>query len=90
MKLDRIEAKDLRCTRTYRTRPEIALAGIDRVRSAGARFGGILAGRGHGLSSGPFRQTLTKRGLTWAVGIPHKQKVYPADVALIFPVAGRG
>ena len=30
------------------------------------------------------------RGLTWAVGIPYKQKVYPADVAMIFPVAGRG
>ena len=75
--------------RTYRTKPEIALAEIDRVRSAGARFGGVLADAGYGLS-GPFRQALTERGLTWAVGIPHKQKVYPVDVALIFPVAGRG
>ena len=53
------------------------------------RFGGILADAGYGLS-GPFRQALTERGLTWAVGIPYKQKVYPADVAMIFPVAGRG
>ena len=40
--------------------------------------------------SAPFRQALSERGLAWAVGIPVKQKVYPADVALIFPVAGRG
>lgn len=48
------------------------------------RFGGILADAGYGLS-GPFWQALTERGLTWAVGIPYKQKVYPADVAMIFP-----
>ena len=75
--------------RAYRTKPDIALAEIDRVRSAGVRFGGILADAGYGLS-GPFRQALTERGLTWAVGIAYKQKVYPADVAMIFPVAGRG
>ena len=55
--------------RAYRTKPDIALAEIDRVRSAGVRFGGILADAGYGLS-GPFRQALTERGLTWAVGIP--------------------
>ena len=59
------------------------------MRSASVRFGGILADAGYGLS-GPFRQALTERGLTWAVGIPYKQEVYPADVAMIFPVAGRG
>ena len=75
--------------RAYRTKPEIALAEIDRVRDAGVRFGGILADACYGLS-GPFRQALTERGLIWAVGIPYKQKVYPADVAMIFPVAGRG
>jgi SRSO17 transposase len=40
--------------------------------------------------SASFRQGLSARGLTWAVGIPYKQKVYPADVAMIFPLAGRG
>uniref|UniRef100_UPI0035B262B4 IS701 family transposase n=1 Tax=Novosphingobium sp. TaxID=1874826 RepID=UPI0035B262B4 len=75
--------------RAYRTKPEIALAEIDRVRGTGVRLGGILADAGYGLSA-PFRQALTERGLTWAVGIPYKQKVYPADVAMIFPVAGRG
>lgn len=75
--------------RDYRTKPEIALAEIDRIRAAGVRFGCVLADAGYGLSA-PFRQALSDRGLTWAVGIPYKQKVYPADVARIFPVAGRG
>ena len=75
--------------RIYRTKPEIALDEIDRLRAAGLRFGCVLADAGYGLSA-PFRQGLSARGLTWAVGVPHKQKVYPADVAMIFPVAGRG
>lgn len=75
--------------RAYRTKPEIALAEIDRVCAAGVRFGCVLADAGYGLSA-PFRQALTGRGLAWAVGIPFKQKVYPADVAMIFPVTGRG
>lgn len=75
--------------RTSRTKPEIALAEVDRVMAAGVRFGCVLADAGYGLSA-PFRQGLTARGLSWAVGIPGRQKVYPADVKLIFPVAGRG
>jgi SRSO17 transposase len=75
--------------RTARTKPEIALAEIDRLIAAGVRFGAVLADAGYGLSA-PFRQGLSARGLAWAVGIPKHQKVYPADVALVFPVAGRG
>jgi SRSO17 transposase len=75
--------------RVHKTKPEIALAEIDRVRAAGVRFGCVLADAGYGLSA-PFRQGLSERGITWAVGIPFKQKVYPADVAMIFPVAGHG
>lgn len=75
--------------RGYRTKPEIALAEIDRVCAAGVRFGCVLADAGYGLSA-PFRRGLSERGLAWAVGIPFRQKVYPADVAMIFPVAGRG
>lgn len=75
--------------RSYMTKPEIALAEIDKVRAAGVRFGCVLADAGYGLSD-PFRQGLSERGLAWAVGIPFKQKVYPADVTMIFPVAGRG
>jgi hypothetical protein len=55
----------------------------------GVSFGVVLADAGYGLSA-PFRQGLSTRGLAWAVGIPRHQKVYPADVGLVFPVAGRG
>ena len=75
--------------RPYRTKPEIALTEIDRVRAAGVRFGCVLADAGYGLSA-PFRQGLSERGLAWAVGIPFKQKVYHADVSMVFPVANRG
>ncbi len=75
--------------RTARTKPEMALAEIDRVIAAGVRFGCVLADAGYGLSA-PFRQGLTARKLVWAVGIPRHLKVYPAGVQMIWPVAGRG
>ncbi len=65
----------------FSSKPEIAIEEIDRIMAAGVRFGCVLADAGYGLSA---------RGLHWAVGIPRQQKVYPADVALIFPVAGHG
>ena len=75
--------------RQPRTKPEIALDEIDRVLAIGVRFKTVLADAGYGLSAS-FRQGLSARGLVWAVGIPKHQKVYPAGVSLIFPVAGRG
>src|ERR1700741_1516358 len=75
--------------RTARTKPELALLEIDRAIAAGVRFGCVLADAGYGLSA-PFRQGLTARGLVWAVGFPGRQKVYPAGVKLIFPMAARG
>jgi SRSO17 transposase len=72
-----------------KTKPEIALEEIDRLTAEGVHFGCVLADAGYGLSA-PFRQGLSERGLVWAVGVGARQKVYPADVALIFPVAGRG
>jgi SRSO17 transposase len=71
------------------SKPDIAIHEIDRVIAAGVRFGCVLADAGYGLSA-PFRHSLSERGLHWAVGIPRHQKVYPADVSLVFPVAGRG
>ena len=73
--------------RTPRTKPELALAELDRVVSAGARFGTVLADAGYGVSAS-FRQGLSARGLAWAVGIPRILKVYPADVALFAPPRG--
>jgi SRSO17 transposase len=72
-----------------RTKPEIALAEIDRIRAAGVSFATVLADAGYGLSAS-FRQGLDARGLKWAVGIPKLQKVYPSNVRLVFPIAGRG
>src|SRR5919198_1532333 len=46
--------------RTARTKPEMALAEIDRVIAAGVRFGCVLADAGYGLSA-PFRQGLKAR-----------------------------
>lgn len=74
---------------TALTKPEIAIEEIDRVMAAGVRFGCVLADAGYG-SSGPFRQALSERGLKWAVGLSRRQNVYPAEIALIFPVAKTG
>ena len=75
--------------RSARTKSEIALAELDRLIAAGVRFGTVLADAGYGMGA-EFRQALSARGLAWAVGIPRHQKVYPRDVELVFPVAGRG
>ena len=75
--------------RSHRAKSEIALAELDRLTAAGVRFGAVLADAGYGMSA-EFRQGLSARGLAWAVGIPRHQKVYPRDVKLVFPVAGRG
>jgi SRSO17 transposase len=72
---------------TLRTKAEIALEEIDRVLAAGVRFGCVLVDAGYGRSA-PFLQALSERGLRWAVGIAAKQKIYPADLEMIFPVAG--
>jgi SRSO17 transposase len=75
--------------RAARTKPEVALAEINRVLAAGVRFGCVLADAGYGMSA-QFRQGLTARKLSWAVGIPRHLKVYPADVQMIRPVTRRG
>jgi SRSO17 transposase len=75
--------------RSARAKSEIALAELDRLIAAGVRFGTVLADAGYGMGA-EFRQALSARGLAWAVGIPRHQKVYPRDVELVFPVAGRG
>lgn len=68
----------------YHTKGAIALAELDRLRAAGVTFGCVLADAGYGASA-EWRRALTERGLTWAVGVPRIQKVYPADVALRMP-----
>src|SRR2546421_8191965 len=71
--------------RTARTKPEIALAEIDRLIAAGVHFGCVLADAGYGLSA-PFRQRLTARKLAWAVGIPRLLQRDPGWRRLICPM----
>lgn len=75
--------------RAPRSKGEIALAELDRLLAAGVTFGCVLADAGYGASAA-FRQALTARGLTWAVGIPRTQTVYPAAVTLQMPRAATG
>jgi SRSO17 transposase len=74
--------------REPRSKPDIALAELDRARAAGVRFGVVLADAGYGVSAA-FRGALSARGLKWAVGIPRIQKVFPADVAMVPPPPAR-
>src|SRR3954465_13595477 len=62
-----------------RSKGAIALAELDRLRTAGVRFGLVLADAGYGASAA-FRHGLDTGGLRWAVGIPRNQKVYSAAV----------
>src|SRR3954465_8087068 len=75
------EAGVAEAARTVQTKPEIALAEIDRVREAGVRFSCVLADAGFG-SSPDFRHGLDERELAWAVGIACTQLVYPTTVKL--------
>ena len=70
-----------------RSKGEIALAELDRLRAAGVRFGVVLADAGYGASA-EFRRGLDERGQRWAVGIPRNRKVYGSDVQLV-PPTGR-
>lgn len=70
--------------RAFRTKGEIALAELDRVRAAGVQYGTVLADAGYG-GSAAFRQALSARHLRWAVGISGAQKVFPAHVRLRTP-----
>ena len=57
-----------------RSKGEIALAELDRLRAAGVRFGLVLADAGYGASAA-FRHGLEARGLRWA----EQLKVPPAE-----------
>src|SRR5215212_6910921 len=72
-----------------RSKGEIALAELDRLRVAGVRFGLVLTDAGYGASAA-FRHGLDERQLLWAVGIPRTQKVYTTAVRLRWPRATRG
>src|SRR5258705_2114600 len=62
--------------RAARTKPEIALAEIDRVMAARVRFGCVLADGCYRLSA-PFRQGLTTRRLARVLRMPRVPYAYP-------------
>jgi SRSO17 transposase len=62
--------------RAFRSKPEIAIEEVDRVRVAGVRFGCVLADAGYDLSA-PFRRALSKRGLLWAVSHVIRRSIRP-------------
>ena len=62
-----------------RTKPEMALEELDRLRALGVRFGEVVADAGYGPSAA-FRRGLSERGLSWAVGIACTQTVYTTTV----------
>ena len=68
----------------HRPKWQIALEEIDRLVEAGISFGDVLADAGFG-GIRAFRNGLTARGFTWAVGIPLTTAVYPVGVQTRFP-----
>src|SRR5919112_497180 len=72
-----------------RSKPEMALAELQRVMQAGVSFGAVVTDAGYGISA-PFRQALTALGHKWAVGTVRIQKVYPGDVQMITQPPSRG
>jgi hypothetical protein len=67
-----------------RSKSKIALAELNRLVAAGARFGAVLADASNGAGA-EFRRSLTARRLAWVAGVSGRQKVYPHDVQLAFP-----
>jgi SRSO17 transposase len=72
-----------------RTKLAIALEELDRLVAGGVTFACVLADAGYGVSVS-FRQALSARGLTWAVGITRSTRVFPADVTTAIPQPGTG
>ena len=62
----------------FRTKPQIAIEEVRRIRDAGVRFGDVLADAGYGASY-EFRHALTAMDLRWAVGVMPDQLVYPSN-----------
>lgn len=68
----------------YKSKGDLALEELDRVRSQGVTFRVVLADAGYGVSK-EFRHALTTRGLTWAVGVVGHQKVFGEHVTVHDP-----
>jgi SRSO17 transposase len=75
-------------TYEFKEKWRMALDGIDSLIAKGVWFGHVLADAGYGVCA-KFRQGLTARGLTWAVGVLSTQSVYPLSVKLEMPAKSK-
>jgi SRSO17 transposase len=64
--------------RQARTKGQIALDLLDQVRAEGLPGQVVVADAGYGVS-GPFRQALAERGLTYLVGVTDELVVFPQE-----------
>lgn len=69
----------------YRSKSDLALEELDRVLAQSTTFRVVLSDAGYGVSK-TFRQALTARGLTWAVGVVGHQKVFGEQVTVADPI----
>jgi SRSO17 transposase len=67
----------------------IALELLDRVRSEGLPGGLVVADAGYGVS-GPFRDGLAERGLSYIVGVTDEMVVFTEEPRWIEPTAATG
>ena len=76
---------------TFHTKPELALAQIQAALQAGVAPAPVLADAGYGIDTA-FRDTITKLGLPYAVGIQSSTSLWPPDVEPLPPKlwSGRG
>ena len=75
--------------RQARTKGQIALDLLDRVRADGLPGRVVVADAGYGVS-GPFRQELAERGLSYIVGVTDELVVFPERPAWDRPVGRTG
>jgi SRSO17 transposase len=75
--------------RRPRSKGQIALELLDRVRSEGLPGGLVVADAGYGVS-GPFRDGLTRRGLHYIVGVTDEMVVFTAEPRWAAPATATG
>src|SRR5262245_43459228 len=75
--------------RRSRTKGQIALELLDRLRAEGLPGGLVVADSGYGVS-GPFREGLAERGLHYIVGVTDEMVVFTEQPRWVAPAAVTG
>ena len=74
--------------RAHKTKPQIALELLDRVRAEGFKGSTVVADLGYG-NSGELRDGLAERGLRYVVGVTPETVVFAQQPRWILPERGR-